>query len=72
MNVIKYNHHLVDVSVFKELKGKHREHCLCYANCKFFKPDTEENCHIAKVNYNVDITYNIVTPVFECPKYEKE
>ena len=30
MSIVKYKHHGVNVSVREDLKGKHREHCLCW------------------------------------------
>lgn len=30
---VKYNHHGKEVWVREDLKGTHREHCLCF-NCK--------------------------------------
>jgi hypothetical protein len=33
----KYVHHEAEVSVDSELKGKHRQHCLCF-QCDHFKP----------------------------------
>jgi hypothetical protein len=69
--IIKYEHHGVMVSVRTDLKGKHREHCLCYANCKSFKPGQSDNCEIANANFQVCLKYNITTPVFECPVYEE-
>lgn len=69
----KYVHHGVEVSVQSTLKGKHREHCLCHQNCRFFFPeDPEKNCEIAKANFKVCVDYNLVTPVYECPKYAIE
>lgn len=70
MSIIKYDHHNVEVSVQSHLKGRHREHCLCYKNCKFFKPNDTNNCEIAQQNFRVCLTYDIVAPIFECPKYE--
>jgi hypothetical protein len=64
----KYTHHGVTVSVFSHLKGKHRDHCLCF-RCLHFKPGTEENCLIAKDTYKNCVKHNLVTPVFECPKF---
>jgi hypothetical protein len=69
MKTEKYIHHGVEVSVISELKGKHRQMCLCYA-CRFFKPGQPDNCDIAEANYAVCVKYNVVTPVWECPKYE--
>ena len=36
MAIVKYEHHGTEVSVKSELKGKHREHCLCFQDCKYF------------------------------------
>jgi len=68
--IIKYEHHGMVVSVQERLRGKHREHCLCFQNCKHFKPGTPENCEIAQENFNMCVKWNLTTPVFECPKYE--
>jgi hypothetical protein len=71
--IIKYEHHGKNVSVQEHLKGKHREHCLCYYNCIFFKPeDRENNCSIANKLYQFDVDNNVTTPVWECEKYKKE
>lgn len=70
--VEKYVHHGVEVSVLSKVKGQHRENCLCWSGCKFFKPDTEDNCELAKELYVYDCKYNMTTPVFECAKFEKE
>ena len=35
-NIERYEHHGTDVAVQSELKGKHREHCLCYQDCDRF------------------------------------
>ena len=68
--IIKYNHHGVKVSVREDLKGKHREHCLCYS-CKLFKPeDREANCQIANLLFEFDKLHNITTPVWECKKFK--
>lgn len=71
MKIIKYNHHGVDVSVIEHLKGKHSENCLCYSNCLHFKPGSPQNCEIAQSNFELCLKYNVVTPVFECPKYNQ-
>lgn len=66
----QYNHHGKEVWVKSDLKGKHREHCLCWT-CNHFEPDIRvKNCKIAEVLFGVCIEYNIVTPVWECPGYE--
>jgi hypothetical protein len=66
MNIEKYMHHGAEVSVQTELKGKHRAHCLCYG-CEHFKPG---QCVIAEAVYANCVAHNIVTPVWECPKFE--
>jgi len=50
-NIIKYIHHGETVSVEKHLKGKHREHCLCWQNCKNFKPEDKKTIAPSLVNF---------------------
>ena len=69
MKTEKYIHHGAEVTVLSHVKGKHRENCLCYANCQFFKLGQSDNCEIAKENYALCVKWNLTTPVFECPKY---
>lgn len=71
MSIIQYDHHGATVWVREDLKGKHREHCLCFSGCSKFKPGTPENCQIAQANYENCVKFNIVTPVFECPEFSK-
>ncbi len=67
--IIKYNHHGYEVSVEESLKDQHREFCLCWQGCKFFKPkERENNCSIANAVYDNCVKFHIV---WECPKYEK-
>ena len=63
-----YEHHGASVVVRKDLKGKHREYCLCH-NCYRFKPDTAKNCLIAQAVFKNCVEFNIVTPMWECPKF---
>ncbi len=72
MSVIQYEHHNVVVSVQEHLKGKHREHCLCYQDCIHFKPNTPNNCKIAQELYELDVKLGLTTPVWECPVYEED
>lgn len=39
-SLMGYSHHGVVVQVREELLGTHRQHCLCFAACKHFKPGT--------------------------------
>jgi hypothetical protein len=70
--VTQYEHHGALVSVQSLLKGRHREHCLCYQGCVRFKPGQPGNCEIAQALYENCVRFNIVTPVWECPKFETE
>ncbi len=68
----KYIHHGKEVAVVSEVKGKHRNHCLCFLGCIYFKPNTAENCEIAQSNFDLCVKYNLVTPVYECSKFEQK
>ena len=72
MAIVKYEHHGIMVSVHEEVKGKHAEHCMCYANCKHFKPNTPNNCPIAQGLFEYDCANGVTTPVFECAKFEED
>lgn len=67
-----YIHHGEAVWVNKELKGKHREHCLCYSCERFTPEDREKNCKIANLLYAVSVAMALVTPVWECPLFEEK
>ena len=74
--VVKYNHHGTEVSVIEHVKGKHREHCLCWQGCKHFKPESrKDNCYFANLLFNWlsdEAVPVLVAPVWECSKYEQE
>lgn len=64
-----YEHHGKKVAVEDFLKGKHRQHCLCWI-CDNFTPDNREtNCPIASKLFALCVEYNLVTPVYECPVF---
>lgn len=67
---MEYEHHGRMVSVRSDLKGKHRDHCLCYS-CQRFKPDHKENCRKAKEIYALCVREDLVLPVWECPAFEE-
>jgi hypothetical protein len=70
-NILRYEHHGAVVAVDEDLKGKHREHCLCF-KCGWFKPeDRDKNCPIANLLFAVCVLHNLTTPVYECPEYEE-
>ena len=69
--ITSYEHHGTIVKVDEKLKGTHREHCLCWQNCKLFTPENREtNCEIANKIYENCVKFHVTTPVFECPKFE--
>ena len=65
----RYAHHDVEVWVRDDLKGRHRQHCLCHS-CEQFKPAMEHNCLIAQSLFMTDVEFSIVTPVWECPEFK--
>jgi len=68
---VQYVHHNREKPVWvrKDLKGKHREHCLCF-QCAYFFPDTDHNCHIAAQLFGLCVKEELVAPVWECPCFE--
>jgi len=70
MEIEKYVHHGVKVSVISAVKGKHRDHCLCFQGCLHFKPGKPDNCEIAQANFENCVKFNTTQPVFECPRFE--
>lgn len=68
---IVYKHHGEHVHVREDLKGRHREHCLCY-DCELFKPNMINNCPIAEKVYNLDRETGLTTPVWECMYFRQK
>lgn len=73
--VIKYEHiwgeRKVLTNVIEANKGKHRDNCLCFLNCKHFHPGSLLNCERAEELYQYDVKWDMVTPVWECPAFEE-
>lgn len=67
----RYNHHGNDVCVRRDLKGRHREHCLCYDCDEFSGEDRVSNCPISNVVYAICVAFGIVSPIWECPKFKE-
>lgn len=68
---IQYEHYGSMNWVRKDLKGKHRDNCLCYS-CEKFKPNPEganENCVMANIFYNLCVAFDVVLPVWECKEF---
>jgi hypothetical protein len=68
--IVRYTHFGQEVYVQRHLKGKRREHCLCWLCAKFEPDDRARNCPIASLLYAVDVATNLVTPVWECREFE--
>jgi len=64
--IIWYEHHGRRVAVDEELKGKHKEHCLCF-RCARFSFNGEDNCKLAELNFANCRINDMVLPVWECP-----
>jgi hypothetical protein len=74
MKFVKFDHWEKKVWSREDLRGKHREHCLCYS-CKNFHPnkwDRDNNCPIARAVYALCVEFNLVTPVYECPAFDQK
>ena len=67
---VEYEHHGEKVVVREDLKGKHRNVCLCYA-CDRFKPEAPERCKIAFALYNFVVANRLVAPVWECAEFQE-
>jgi hypothetical protein len=71
MQYEQYEHHGKQVWVRSDLKGGHRQHCLCFTPCRLFKPETPaQNCKIANALYANCVQFGVVTPVWECPAFQ--
>ena len=78
----QYTHHGRRVWVRKDLRGKHRDHCLCWQCKKFTIRDLliagetptdrerDDSCPIANMLYRIAFRENLVIPVYECPDFE--
>ena len=67
----QYEHHGNLVWVRKDLKGKHRNHCLCYS-CEKLDLTGKNNCSIASDLFKKCLEHQVVIPVYECPKFEEK
>jgi len=60
------------VWVKRELKGKHREHCLCYDCLLFDQESREDSCLKANTIFALCQAFDMVLPVWECPDFLPE
>lgn len=70
LNIVEYMHHGRNVKVRSDLKGRHREFCLCHI-CRKFKPESSENCKIAQDTFENCKLHGITTPMWECPEFKE-
>jgi hypothetical protein len=68
--IIFYEHRSKQVAVRKDLRGQHRDYCLCYQCEKFYPQYREGNCGIANELYLLNCKCGITTPVWECQEFE--
>jgi len=70
--IVWYKHFNELVAVRGDLKGRHREYCLCNRCGRFFPDDKEMNCPVAEMLFAIDRFCHLVTPVWECPQFVKK
>lgn len=70
--IVRYVHHnpARPVAVREDLKGKHREHCLCFS-CDRFIPADGPKCPIAAELFALCQKHDLVAPVWECPEFKE-
>jgi hypothetical protein len=72
MDIITYVHHGRLVKVREELRGRHREFCLCHI-CDILDTENQENnCSIANRLFSLRKETGVVTPVWECVYFEEK
>lgn len=70
--IIYYVHHGFKVAVQAALKGRHKDHCLCFQGCaRFYPGDFLKNCRLAQSLFEFDKRNGMVTPVWECPLFHR-
>lgn len=68
----QYVHHNAKVWVRSDLKGLHRQHCLCFSCRRLDLENKSNNCRIAAKLFELCQEFNLVTPVFECPAFDQK
>jgi hypothetical protein len=68
--LVRYQHHGASMVVRADLRGRHREHCLCYG-CGKFDPTGKNNCPIAQAVFDNCVKHTIVSPVWECKEFQR-
>ena len=68
----QYEHYGKKVFVQQDLKGKHRDYCLCFKCKKLDVEDIDKNCPIAKKIFSICIDEHLVLVIWECPQFDEE
>lgn len=68
---VQYEHHGKLVWVRAEHKDCHRAHCLCWSCAKLNTADKSKNCVVARALFELCVKFDVVTPVWECPVFER-
>jgi len=63
--ILSYVHHGKTMYVRQDLKGHHKDYCLCYS-CEKMTPGKPDHCLVAQGLYDYDCKHGVTTPVFEC------
>jgi len=67
-----WGEHSARVAVLEGNKGLHKANCLCFQRCRLFRPGEPNNCIVAQSLFDICVTNDVVTPVWECSIYEEE
>jgi len=70
VKIIKYEHFGNEVSVMEDMKGKHKDFCLCY-KCSKLKPDEADNCKLAQLVYDLCRLSGSTLVMWECKEFER-
>jgi hypothetical protein len=68
----EYLHHNSLVTVRSDLKGKHREFCLCHSCAHLNLKDRNKNCEIATAFFALCVLTGCTTPIWECVRFEEK
>jgi len=67
-----YTHHGAQVAVRSDLKGQHRDYCLCHRCLRLNLDDPARKCKKANLLYAFCVAFDMTTPVWECPDFAED
>ena len=69
-----YEHHGTEVTVREDLKGRHREFCLCHSCniANLYDEQKGKKCPIANKVFALCKSHHLVLPVWECQMFEEK